>query len=293
MAGVSWYELVVCIWLSAKRRAYFCKNIAIEMGRCIAILFKSIGVRGLFDSPDFLLPTVPPHFLLTVGSFQLEAELFFAYSCVWVLFSFFYLQLELFYLQLSFFAYNRKVCLRLWSGHAPTSTEAQKELKWPKSDSKVTPADPPQSGLKLTQKWLRTPFLSQFRVTFELRSRRPATGASGPKCPRSVPESVPENGGCPRECLRGHSRDTFWTLQSPGPEGPRGHPVGHSLEHPPFSGTLSGTLRDTLAARRARETPVAGQRHRNFWVTWGHSAVGPWKSLLSHFRVTLILSGFL
>ena len=43
--------------------------------------------------------------------------------------------------------------------------------------------------------------------------------------------------------LRGHSGDTFWTLRSPGPEGPRGHPVGHSLGHPPFSGTLSGTLR--------------------------------------------------
>ena len=105
---------------------------------------------------------------------------------------------------------------------------------------------------------------------------RSLSGPSGPKCPRSVPESVPENGGCPRECptgcprgpsgpglrsvqkvsrecprsvrdtfltLRGHSRDTFWTLRSPGPEGPRGHPVGHSLGHPPFSGTLSGTLR--------------------------------------------------
>ena len=27
--------------------------------------------------------------------------------------------------------------------------------------------------------------------------------------------------------LRGHSRDTFWTLQRPGPEGPQRHPEGH------------------------------------------------------------------
>ena len=31
MGGVSWYKLVVYILLSAKRRAYFCKSIAIEM----------------------------------------------------------------------------------------------------------------------------------------------------------------------------------------------------------------------------------------------------------------------
>ena len=55
----------------------------------------------------------------------------------------------------------------LWSGRAPNSTEPQKELKWPKSDSKVTQADRPQSDLKVTQKWLRTLFLSHFWVTFE------------------------------------------------------------------------------------------------------------------------------
>ena len=32
MGGVSWYKLVVYILLSARRRAYFCKRIAIEMG---------------------------------------------------------------------------------------------------------------------------------------------------------------------------------------------------------------------------------------------------------------------
>ena len=57
--------------------------------------------------------------------------------------------------------------LFLWSRRAPNSTETQKELKWPKSDSKVTPADRPQSDPKLAQKWLRTPFFSHFWVTFE------------------------------------------------------------------------------------------------------------------------------
>ena len=87
---------------------------------------------------------------------------------------------------------------------------------------------------------------------------RSLSGPSGPKCPRSVPESVRDT----FLTLWGHSRDTFWTLRS----GPRGHPVGHSLGHPPFSGTLSGTLRapGTLRARRARETPVAGRRDRKF-----------------------------
>ena len=48
--------------------------------------------------------------------------------------------------------------LELWSQRAPKSTETQKELKWPKSDSKVTRADRPQSDLKLAQKWLQTHF---------------------------------------------------------------------------------------------------------------------------------------
>ena len=39
-------------YFSAKRRAYFCKSVAIEMGGgCIMILFSSTGVRGRFDSP--------------------------------------------------------------------------------------------------------------------------------------------------------------------------------------------------------------------------------------------------
>ena len=44
----------------------------------------------------------------------------------------------------------------LWSGRAPSSTETQREAKWPKSGSKATPADRPQSDLKLPQKWLCT-----------------------------------------------------------------------------------------------------------------------------------------
>ena len=42
----------VYILLSAKRGACFCKDYHNRNGRCIAILFKSIGVRGRFDSPD-------------------------------------------------------------------------------------------------------------------------------------------------------------------------------------------------------------------------------------------------
>ena len=37
--------------LSAKRRAILLQKYRDRNGRCIAILFKSIGVRGRFDSP--------------------------------------------------------------------------------------------------------------------------------------------------------------------------------------------------------------------------------------------------
>ena len=53
--------------------------------------------------------------------------------------------------------------LPLWSRRPPNSRETQKALKWPKSDSKVTRPDRPQSDPKVTQKWLRT----HFWVTFE------------------------------------------------------------------------------------------------------------------------------
>ena len=88
---------------------------------------------------------------------------------------------------------------------------------------------------------------------------RSLSGPSGPKCP----ECVPENGGvrgsvrrgvpgaqrapgsgvskkCPESApgtftLRRHSRDTFWTLRSPGT------PLLTLPRTPPFSGTPSGT----------------------------------------------------
>ena len=68
------------------------------------------------------------------------------------------------------------------------------------------------------------------------------------ECPRSVEKVF--------QTLRGHSRDTFWTLRSPGPEGPRRHSAGTLPETPR---TLLGTPPETLRARRARETPVAGR----------------------------------
>ena len=57
--------------------------------------------------------------------------------------------------------------VELGSQRAPKSTETQKGLKWPTRGSKVTRADRPQSDPKVTQKWLRTPFLRHFWVTFE------------------------------------------------------------------------------------------------------------------------------
>ena len=41
--------------LPTKKRAYFCTTIVIDMGRCIAILFNSMGVRGRCDSPDSIV----------------------------------------------------------------------------------------------------------------------------------------------------------------------------------------------------------------------------------------------
>ena len=124
-------------------------------------------------------------------------------------------------------------------------------------------------------------------------------GPSGPKCLRECPWECPRKPGCLRGCLtecltecvrgpsgpglhsvqkvsrecprsiekvfqtlRGHSRDTFWTLQSPGPEGLQRHSVRHSWRHPGFRGHSRGHSR-RLRARRARETPVAGRRGRN------------------------------
>ena len=128
-------------------------------------------------------------------------------------------------------------------------------------------------------------FTNHHCQTLGLQSRRPATGVSrGPRAgsvPRSLPrararerESVPENGGASPGCQAGvrtlleHSRNTLWTLQRPGPEGPRRHPLGHPL----FQGP-SGTLPRILRARSARATPVAVQRDLNSWGCGGWSCV--------------------
>ena len=59
------------------------------------------------------------------------------------------------------------VVVDLWSGCAPKSTETQKELKWPKSDSKVTPRAPAPEWPQVTQKWLKNDSKMGSRVTFE------------------------------------------------------------------------------------------------------------------------------
>ena len=87
------------------------------------------------------------------------------------------------------------------------------------------------------------PFLHQ-----PLQTPRPATGVSRA---RSVPrvsfgvslgpfgpglQSVQKVSRVSLECqkgtrtLRGHSQDTFWTLQRSGPEGPQKHPEAHSWD---------------------------------------------------------------
>ena len=115
---------------------------------------------------------------------------------------------------------------------------------------------------------------------------RSLSGPSGPKCPRSVPESVPKKRGgvrgsvrrgvsgapecqkvsreCPRSVrdtfltLRGHSRTLFGhsgARARRGPDTPR-----RTLPRTPpvFAETL-GDAPGTLRARRAQKTPVAGR----------------------------------
>ena len=67
--------------------------------------------------------------------------------------------------------------------------------------------------------------------------------------------------------LRGHPRDTFWTLRSPGPEGPRETPRRTLPRTPPVFGDTLGDTPGTLRARRAREAPVAGRGGRKVWVS--------------------------
>ena len=89
-------------------------------------------------------------------------------------------------------------------------------------------------------------------VSCGLQPPRPATGVSRALRARgvsgSVPESVPENrgfsGSVPRSVsgARRHSRDTFWTLRSPGPE-----------DTPVFGDTLGDTPGDTSGPKNPRD----------------------------------------
>ena len=61
------------------------------------------------------------------------------------------------------------ITILLWHGRAPKSTETLKELRWPKSDSKVTPGSHPRvtpSNSKVTRKWLKNGVRSHFWVDF-------------------------------------------------------------------------------------------------------------------------------
>ena len=84
-------------------------------------------------------------------------------------------------------------------------------------------------------------------------------GPFGPRaqeCPKGVPRVSPE---CQKgvRTLRRHSRDTFWTLWGPGPEGPLRHSPGHSLGHPDFWDTPSDTPRHT-SGPKGPKPPVGG-----------------------------------
>ena len=72
------------------------------------------------------------------------------------------------------------VCYALWSVAPPKAPSSPKQLKWPKSDSKVTlggrrPIDSKkgQKWLKKGFLWLKNPFLSHFWPFFESIGRRP------------------------------------------------------------------------------------------------------------------------
>ena len=130
---------------------------------------------------------------------------------------------------------------------------------------------------------------------------RSLSGPSGPKCPRTVPENVPENAGCSRECPtgcpQGPSGPGLWecpeSVPRVSPECQKGVPdfldtpepgVRRAPETtrrtlprtPPIFGDTLGDTPGTLRARRARETPVAGRRDRNtsttFFMIWNNGA---------------------
>ena len=79
-----------------------------------------------------------------------------------------------------------------------------------------------------------------------------------PECPKSVPRVSPE---CPDTFLtpRGHSRDTFWTLRSPGPEGTSRHSVDTPSDTPHFKlgRTPKGAYSSRGRSRHLLETPFS------------------------------------
>ena len=109
----------------------------------------------------------------------------------------------------------------------------------------------------------------------QLQALKGLSGPSGPSVPRSVPQSVPENGGCLTECLlgcpqsvsrvSGHLFDTPETISghsgTRGLKGPGDTPGDTPSDTPVFGDTLGDTPRDTRA-RRARETSATGRRDR-------------------------------
>ena len=75
-----------------------------------------------------------------------------------------------------------------------------------------------------------------------------------PKCPRSVKKVS--------RTLWGHSRDIFWTLRSPGPEGPQRHPEGHSRDTPGPKGLRDSCSRPGgFAALHTKRLPSQIQNH--------------------------------
>ena len=170
----------------------------------------------------------------------------------------------------------------------------KKNERWFEKRAKKDPKNDPKNDPKMFKllshrlEFSHRHFLKDFhcpKFAIPPACYRSLSGPSGPKCPRSVPESVPENGGCPRECppggARGPSGPGLRSVQKVSRECPRsvkkvsrtlrdtlGTLFGHSGRRtfprtPPIFGDTLGDTPGTLRARRARETPVAGRRDRN------------------------------
>ena len=83
--------------------------------------------------------------------------------------------------------------------------------------------------------------------------QKPASRSKNCDLPGLLQESLGPFGPevSPESTLGGHSQDTFWTLRSLGPKGPRRHPVGHSLGHPRFQRHSRGHSGDTKGPRES------------------------------------------